>query len=214
MTVKGLLSDEADWVWTFLLPPKYVNIDASGWNVTGVNSDGIPDSQVFFSPVQAAEGDSAAYDRTDFNPIVIVDRYLEIGLLSKVHNKVTRLSQVGKAIALDIPLLPNESVLTSNRTVNGNTIAVRLGPQQESLEWDSELPMGAELQLNSAQTDRWVERWHLVTSPVWNVALSGLEPVFESGQTDLVPVWQPWPGESVTMAFSRPVAVRGDTMLR
>ena len=57
-----------------------------------------------------------------------------------------------------------------------------------------------------------VERWHLVASPVWNVAIEGLLPTFEQGKTELVPVWQPWPGETVDLATSRPEAIAGATV--
>ncbi len=212
VVVTALLSDTTDWEWTFALKPKYVSIDAPGWKVTGVNPDGVPDPQVFFAREQETTDDKAAYDRTDFNPIVVVDRYLEIGLVSRVHNTVTRLSQPGKAVSLDLPLLDGEGVLTSNRDVSNGSIAVRLGAAEQTFTWDSELPVGAEIQLSAQQTDRWVERWHLVTSPVWNVTLAGLSPVFEADQADLIPVWRPWPGETVAMNFSRPVAVSGDIM--
>ncbi len=108
--------------------------------------------------------------------------------------------------------MDGEGVLTSSGDVSDGSIAVRLGAAQKTFAWDSELPMGPEIQLSRRATDRWVERWHLVTSPVWNVTLEGLSPVFESDQPDLIPVWRPWPGESVTLNFSRPVAVSGDIM--
>jgi hypothetical protein len=39
-----------------------------------------------------------------------------------------------------------------------------------------------------------VERWRLVASPVWNVSVAGLVPTFDVTTSDLVPLWQPWPG--------------------
>jgi hypothetical protein len=44
------------------------------------------------------------------------------------------------------------------------------------------------------------------------VALSGLPPVFEPGNPNLVPVWQPWPGESVELILTRPEAIAGATV--
>ncbi len=212
VTVKGLLGVDADWQWTFLLQPKYVSIDAEGWKVTGVNRDGVPDAQVFFAREQAATDDEAAYDRTDFNPIVVVDRYLEIGLEPRVRTTVTRLSQEGKAVSLDVPLLDGEGVLTANREISDAAIAVRMGASQTTFAWDGELPMEGEIRLSAPETNQWVERWHLVTSPVWNVAFAGLAPVFEPDQEELIPVWHPWPGESVILSFSRPLAIVGDIM--
>ena len=70
VVVEGLLPDETDWEWTFILKPRYVSIEAPGWKVTGVSGDGVPDQQVFFVKEQEATEDKAAYDRTDFNAIV------------------------------------------------------------------------------------------------------------------------------------------------
>ncbi len=51
-----------------------------------------------------------------------------------------------------------------------------------------------------------------MTSPVWNVSLTGLSPIYEPQQQHLIPVWHPWPGEEVTLTFSQPNAISGDTV--
>src|SRR5204863_264497 len=79
-------------------------------------------------------------------------------------------------------------------------------------QWDSELSVTPTLRLSAQNTEQWVERWQLIASPVWDVALAGLDPVFDSQQQTLIPTWQPWPGEEVTLAFTRPEAVSGDTV--
>ncbi|HEY5792349.1 MAG TPA: hypothetical protein VIS74_03565, partial [Chthoniobacterales bacterium] len=45
-----------------------------------------------------------------------------------------------------------------------------------------------------------------------NIGINGLAPVFEPNNPDLVPVWHPWPGESVNLAISRPEAIAGATV--
>jgi hypothetical protein len=212
VTVKGLLPESTDWQWTFALKPRSVVIDAPGWTVTGVGANGVPDSQVFFVKDQDITDDLAAYDRTNFQAIVIVDRHLEIGLISKVRTVVTRLSSPGTAVSLRIPLLDGERVLSSEREADEGEIAVRLAANQDQVSWQSEIPAGGDIQLSAGPTDDWVERWHLVTSPIWNVVTAGLGPVYEADEKDLVPVWHPWPGESVTLSLSRPAAVSGDVM--
>lgn len=212
VVVEGLLPDAAEWEWTFLLKPRHVSIDAPGWNVTGIRPNGVPEQQVFFVRKQQLSEGEAAYDQRQFQAIVAVQRHLEIGLVWKVHNIVTRLSSPGKAVSLKMPLLARESVLTPNTVVENGLIELRLGAGETQFEWESELPVGAEIRLNAEQTDQWVERWYLVTSPVWNVALSGLAPVFESQEQNLIPAWYPWPGEGATLVFSRPEAVKGDTV--
>jgi hypothetical protein len=210
--IEGLLPGATEWAWTFQLKPKRVTIDAPGWNVTGVRRNGIPEPQVFFARQRELTAKEAAYDRKNFNVIVAVDRHLEVGLNWQVHTEVTRLSSPGKAVSLQVPLLEGEKVLTSNVVIEDGTIEVRLGPGDESVSWQSELPVGRDIQLAAEETDRWIERWHLVTSPVWNVGLSGILPVFEPKEKNLIPVWHAWPGEHVTLSFSKPEAVAGETM--
>ena len=212
IVVEGWLAEATEWEWTFLLPPRRVSIDAPGWEVTGVRPNGVPEDQVLFAqPVQRTEG-ASTYDQKNFRAIVTVDRRLEIGLLWKVHTTVTRLSEPGKAVLLKIPLLSGESVLTSNVVVNDGAIEVTLGANQLNFSWESELASAAEIQLEAVQTDQWVEGWHLITSPVWSVTFTGIEPIYETNEETLIPVWRPWPGEDVTLVFRQPEAVSGETV--
>ncbi|MBX7165878.1 MAG: hypothetical protein K1X74_05965 [Pirellulales bacterium] len=212
VVVEGLLAESSEWEWTFLLTPRQVTVDAPDWNVTGVGANGVPEKQVFFAKKQQAAASQAAYDRKDFHPIVAVQRQLEIGLVWRVHNTVTRLSSPAKAISLKLPLLPGESVLTSNLVEQSGQIEVRLAAGETSFAWDSELANAPSIRLSAQNNEQWVEQWQLVASPVWDVSLAGLVPVFDSNQQQLIPTWQPWPGEEVTLSFKQPQAVSGATV--
>lgn len=209
-TVEGLLPEVTEWNWAFRLKPRRVSIDAPDWTVTGVRENGVPEGHVFFRRDQPAAGGEAAYDRRDFHPVLVVDRHLEIGHKWQVRTMVSRLSADGTTVSVRVPLLPGESVLTGNVEVEDGMVEVQLSPQLGGFGWVSELPLGDEIELAAPQTDQWVERWHLVTSPVWNVELPELAPVYEAQQEELVPVWHPWPGESITLSFSKPGAVAGE----
>jgi hypothetical protein len=210
--VEGSLANVTEWEWTFLLKPRQVKIAAPSWTFSGVRPDGVPEPQVFFALKQKTTAGAASYDRQEVQTIATIDRSLELGLIWQVHTTVTRLSPAGKAVALRVPLLPGENVLSSNAVVKDGFIEVRLGAQEQAFTWESGLAVVNALQLATRAEDAWVERWHLVASPVWNVAIAGLAPVFEPGNTDLVPVWQPWPGESVDLTISRPEAIAGATV--
>ncbi len=210
--VEGTLADLTEWEWTFLLKPRQVKIDAPDWTFSGVRPDGVPEQQVFFALKQKAAAGQATYDRQDLQSIAIIERSIELGLAWQVRTSVTRLSPPGKAVALRVPLLPGENVLSSNAVVRDGFIEVRLGAQEQAASWESSLAVAERLQLATRAGDTWVERWRLVASPVWNVALSGLAPTFEPTNSELVPVWQPWPGESVDLTLSRPEAIAGATV--
>ncbi len=210
--VEGSLATVTEWEWTYLLKPRQVKIDAPGWTFTGVKPDGVPEAQILFALKQKAEAGTASYDRQEVQTIVAIDRSLEFGLIWQIHTTVTRLSAGGKAVALRVPLVPGENVISANAIVKDGFIEVRFGAQQRTFNWESTLAVTNTLKLATRADDAWVERWRLNASPVWNVALAGLPPIFESTSADLVPVWQPWPGESVELAISRPEAIAGATV--
>jgi hypothetical protein len=210
--IEGLLADVTEWEWTFQLKPHHVVIDAPGWSFSGVRADGIPEQQVFFTLKQKSTGAEASYDRQDLHTIAVLDRHLELGLVWQAHNEITRLSPADRAISIRVPLLPGEKVLSSNVIPQDGFIDVRLGANEKSFIWDSELTATDHLSLATKADDAWVERWYLVASPVWNITISGLAPVFETNAPSLIPVWHPWPGEKVDLTISRPAAINGATV--
>ena len=210
--VTGLLGEVTDWEWSFQLRPRRVSIEAPGWTVTGVKPNGVPEQQVFLSQKQKSGGGGADYDNPDLKSIALVERNLELGLVWHVHTTLTRKSPEGRAISLRIPLLPGENILSSNAVVKDGSVEVHLGAREGSYSWDSELPVTTTLRIDSHKDDAWTELWCLAASPVWNVGFSGLAPVFEQRTPDLIPVWHPWPGESVDLSLSRPVPVEGATV--
>ena len=208
----GLLGEVTDWEWSFRLKPHRVTIEAPGWTVIGVKPNGVPEQQIFLSQKQKMLGGGIDYDNPDLKSIALVERNLELGLVWQVHTTVSRKSPEGRAISLRIPLLPGENILTSNAVVRDGAVEVRLGAREGSYSWESELPVTTALHIASRTDDSWTELWRMVASPIWNVSFSGLSPVFEQRTSDLIPVWHPWPGESVDLTISRPIAVEGATV--
>ena len=212
VSVEGMLANLTEWQWTYQLRPRRVTIDAPGWQVSGVRPGGVPEAQVFFSRVRQASAGEASYDRPHLQTAVGVERQLELGLVWQVRTTVSRLSAVGNAVSLRIPLLAGENVTTSNAVVKEGCIEVRLGTQQKQFTWHSDLPIRPDLALATRSNDAWIEHWSVVASPVWNVAIAGLAPTFDGQSAALVPVWKPWPGESVALQMTRPEAVPGATV--
>lgn len=209
--VAGIIPPGAEWQWSFLLKPRQVQIDAAGWTVTGMKPNGVPEDQVFFVEQNRTASAEAAYDQKDFFPVVRIERELELGLIWQARTRVKRLSPTGKAISLSVPLLAGERVMSAGMNADKGRIEVRFGAGEEEVSWESELAPVPELTLVAEASDSWVERWTLTASPVWNVHYDGLAPVYEARQTQLVPVWTPWPAENVKLTVSRPEAVLGAT---
>lgn len=210
--VTGMLPEVTEWEWTLPLRPRRVTIDTPGWNFSGVRPDGVPEKQVLFSLKQKTDSSAASYDRQSLDPLVIVERSLEFGLVWQVRTTVRRLTPDGRAVAIRVPLLAGENLLSSNVTVRDGFVEVRLGARDTQFDWESEMPATGSVKLTTNAADSWVESWTLVASEVWNVEVSGLPPIFEQGTQELVPIWHPWPGESAELKITRPEAVAGTTM--
>jgi hypothetical protein len=112
-----------------------------------------------------------------------------------------------------VPLLPGESVTTAGVRVQKGTAQLSLGGQTPEIAWTSTLAPRAELPLLATRTLAWTEVWRLEASPIWHVEPRGIPPVLgPEGAAVRIPEWRPWPGESVTLAISRPTGTAGQTL--
>jgi hypothetical protein len=210
--LEGVLAAGPEWEWAFQLKPRRVEILAPDWQVSGVRANGVPEQQVFFRAKQSSAAAPGGYDRQDFRAALLVERRLEFGLTWQVRTTVHRLSQDGRAVSVRIPLLAGEQVLTTGVLTAEGAVEVRLGAREKTTTWESELRVSELVELPSRPTDSWVEQWSLAASPVWNIGLEGLPPVYTPQATDLVPQWNPWPGEGVRLKVGRAEAVQGATV--
>ena len=210
--IEGVLGDAEEWQLTFTLKPRHISIEAPDWNVSGVRPDGVPEEQIFFVRKSKSTTGEASYDRQEFHTVAAMERNLQLGLAWQVRSIARRLSPPGTAIALRVPLLPGEKVLSANTNVKDNTIEVRLGANDSEFVWESELAMTDQISLTANTDATWVERWRLTASPVWNIDISGLAPTFDPNNPELVPSWYPWPGEATQLSISRPEALPGATV--
>jgi len=114
---------------------------------------------------------------------------------------------------LAVPLLPGESVVSEGVDVQDATVQVVLSPTAASMSWRSKLAKGERLTLKAPESTQWVERWTLDVSPMWHVASSGIAPAHHTDpDSNWLPSWRPWPGESVVLEISRPKGIGGRTV--
>jgi hypothetical protein len=209
LSVEGLLGERGEWVWAVPLQPRHLQIDAPEWNVVGLDSEGRPEGQLFFTRKEHKGDDEVGYDQRNFRAVALVERKLEIGLLWKIHNTVRRLSAPGKAFSFQVPLLQGERVVSTGAVEKNGSLEVNLAGDAQEFSWESELSPVEKLTLQAVEHPSYVQRWSLLLSPVWNAEFEGLEPIYVAVQSDLIPTWYPWPGEQVSIQFRRPTAVAG-----
>ena len=195
------------------LRPHRVEVRAEGWAVEGVREDGAPEGQLQFTRLRT--GAQLPNLETGALPgFARVDRLLHLGLDWRVDTEVRRLSPLGQALVLEVPLLPGESVITEGVRVRDGKVSVSLAADAEMTRWASVIAdKRPELTLVAPQTLDWTERWRADVSPIWHLDTRGLPVVHHQDPNGRwLPEWRPWPGEALTLVVSRPGAVEGQTL--
>lgn len=198
----------------FPMPVRNMVASAEGWQISGLSDGRIPSDSLQLTrntPAEKENGESARLLPDIVPPFVRVTRVLMLGLDWQVQTTVERMAPTSGAINLAIPLLTDEAVLTAGVEVSDGQVQVVMAADAPNFSWISSLKPAATLTLTAAQTAQWVERWQWDIAPIWHVAFSGLNPIKQDGQDSTQPVWQPWPGETLTVAIARPQGVAGST---
>jgi hypothetical protein len=193
------------------LKPHHVEAQADGWRVEGLHEDGLADDNVQLTRIRGKSGAEGTLEPGVLPPFVRVERTLLIGLDWQVATRVVRLSPVGNAVVLEVPLLKGESVTTAEVRVASGKAQLNFPPQAREISWRSVLDPRSPIVLTAPRSTSWTELWRLDMSPVWHAELEGV-PVVHAEPGAKLPEWRPWPGETATIAVTRPDGVTGNTL--
>ncbi len=214
VVLEGPLPDRETVELPLPLRPHRVEALVSGWALHGLHDDGRADSSLQLARLARGDGERGqALEPGELPAFVRVERALSLGIVWQVETRVVRASPPGKALFLEVPLLPGEAVISAAVRVADGRAQVSFAPDAHEVAWSSSLAQADALALRAPESNLWVEQWSLAASPVWHVEASGIPPIqpAESG-APRERVWRPWPGESVELAISRPEAVPGPTL--
>jgi hypothetical protein len=211
-SVEGRLPDRELVQLSLPLKPHRVETQTEGWRVEGIHEDGLADDNVQLTRIRG-EGASGggALEPGVLPPFVLVERTILIGLDWQVATRVVRLSPVGSAVVLEVPLLKGESVTTADVRVVAGKAQLNMPPQATEVSWTSVLDQRSPVVLTAPKTGAWTELWRLDSSPIWHVEVTGI-PVVHAEPGAALPEWRPWPGESATLDVGRPAGVVGRTL--
>ncbi|MBX3216254.1 MAG: hypothetical protein KF850_29715 [Labilithrix sp.] len=209
-TALGKLPDRELVQIALPLKPHRVEAQADGWRVEGIHEDGLADDNLQLTRIRGADSE-VSLEPGLLPPFVRVERTLLIGLDWQVATRVVRLSPLGTAIVLDVPLLEGESVTTADVRVAGGKAQLNMPPQAGEISWRSVLDQRSPVVLTAPKSTSWTELWRLDMSPVWHAELAGV-PVVHAEPSAKLPEWRPWPGETATLSLSRPDGVTGSTL--
>ena len=194
--------------FTFALPLHQVAVSAPGWQIQGVS-----DGQLRGKTLQLRKQEQTQAKDTllpdPIKPFVRVERVLSQDIDWQLTTTVTRIAPQAGTINLKIPLLAGESMVSDHKVSGDREVLVTLPGGQHSFQWRSVLEPTAELQLSAPETNQWIELWRVQASPRWHISGEGLPAVKSPGSPN--PLWQPWPGETLTLSSVQPEPVPGPT---
>ncbi|MBU0500361.1 MAG: hypothetical protein KJ558_10420 [Gammaproteobacteria bacterium] len=215
VSLEGDLPDRNTVQIPLPLRPQRLDAKARGWSVEGIGADRVPSGQVQLTRMRAAtpaEEKAAALEPAQLPPFVLLERRLSLGLDWTLRTRVQRLSPIGTAALLRVPLLPGESVTSQGIKVEEGHALINLDAGALESGWDSVLKK-ADIHLTAARQTQWVESWVVDVSPIWHMAATGIPMIHHTGEDSRWrPQWRPWPGESVVLHVTRPEGVEGNTL--
>ncbi|MBF0112818.1 MAG: hypothetical protein HQK74_08820 [Desulfamplus sp.] len=203
-------------------------VDADGWEVQGVQTDGSLDDQLQFKKIAIKNADAKSKIEEQeilqtglLPPFALVERTLLLGLDWKVETTVQRLTPTGSAIVLKLPLIAGESVITEGIRVKNGVAEVTLNASQHSISFESFLEISDKIRLYHAPSSatealgenrEWTEIWRLDVSPIFHVETEGIPVILHKSNDRWYPTWHPWSGEEVILKISKPQGIGGQTM--
>ncbi|MEQ1558718.1 MAG: hypothetical protein ABL933_07225 [Methyloglobulus sp.] len=214
VVLRGAVPQLASFALPLPLKPNRVAIERSGWQVSGIQDNGEVDNQLQFNrtsqTAEIAKGTTLAPGLLP--PFVRVERSVQLGLDWRVSTEIIRLSPADSAIALEVPVLPGESVTTPGIYVKNGKIEVNMPAQQTHLHWESTLQKGDKIIFSAEDTPQWIEVWKADVSPIWHVESNGIALIHMNNDAQWLPEWHPWPGEKMALQITRPKTGEGQIL--
>jgi len=207
---------------TLPVAPHFTSQEAEGWEIQGIHENGLADNSLQL--IRTAKHEASAektLERTAITPFFVVERTFTLAQQWQVTTVVRRITPEEDAAATHIPLLPGETITSADIPVKNGEAYVNFDPDADEVTWQSVIAPAPSLHLAAPKTKPWVEIWRLSVSNLWHVSVSGIPRVYLSdsqsagvnstGNAVNFWQWQPWPGEAVDIAVTRPTGVEGDT---
>jgi hypothetical protein len=193
-------------------PPHRVEVEARGWEVEGLSSNGQVEGPLTLRRTEAV---AEAAEESGVEPAVVLPvwaaltRTLDFGVTWNVQTKLERIGPVGSPSTMRIPLLVGERVTTQGVTQLGQTAVVNLARDQAEFTFASTLTPSDTLKLTASQGANLSEHWVLRCSPIWHCETSGLAPTRHQSEGHYQPDFRPWPGEVLDVTLRRPMPEAG-----
>jgi hypothetical protein len=210
LELEGPLTGREAVTLAFGRAPRALDLEAVGWEASGhAGDDRVAESLQLRRTLERAAGEAEV--RSELPAWLEVRRRLSIGVRWTVETTVARRSPTNAPAVARIPLLPGEQVTDAGFVVEDGGVLVTLGQRDAEARWSSVIAPSDTLALRAPTEGATGEVWTLACSPLWHCEASGLAPTTRGPEGLWEPTFHPWPGESLALRFTRPLAVEGQS---
>lgn len=212
LTIEGPLDGFSSVSLPLPAKPQRVEAEVGSWQLGGVDELGRPaEALQLLRPVSAGQRDAEGAAQ-NLPPLWQITRELRLGLDWEVATTVTRVGTAYEAAAVEIPLLDGERTIGENLRSRDGKLSLSFAPGQTEAQWNSRIAIVDALQLSASRRDDLFETWRFDISSLWHAQFSGLPAVGVTENDGWLPVYRPWPGESLKVDIMRPAGVPGQTL--
>ncbi len=216
ITVRGRAPESGVINLSFALKPRHVSVSAPQFEVDGVDENGIPTDSIELrrartvAPESPVNTDPSAARVTGIETSwLTLERRFDIGIRWEMTSRLRRLTDGNVAAVERIPLLPGESVTSANVTIEGSHVVATIGRGETEVEWTSVLVPSESLALSPRAG--LTETYTVTCGAIWRCEFDGLAPTSDRNGEHWEPAFRPFPGDRLSLKFSRPQGVKGQS---
>jgi hypothetical protein len=197
----------------FPMRPERIVARATGWTVSGVRDGALVTDSLTLARPRDDVAPGSTTTAVTVPPFVLVERTLDLDLDWTVTTTVRRLAPTTGSLAVEIPLLEGESVLTPGFEASDGAVTAALATGRTTATWQSRLDPMDRLEITAPDLDQRSEVWKVVVSHQWNAGFSGPPPALSSESVGFwVHEFHPLPAETLVIIVSQPEPVVGATL--
>ena len=214
LVVSGNTLSEDNIQLPFIMKPHFTSFKSNGWDVVGISADGKIGSSIQLTRLDKTGQNQRAetFETTTVPAFLDVERTFYLGITWHVTTTFRHRADTRSSIVLSYPLLSNEAVTSGDIEIKEGKAVITLAPNQ-AFTFESTLEVTPEIRLRAPENVPWAETWVLDAAPIWHCNLSGIPVIHhQDGAGQWRPTWKPWPGETVSIAVSRPEAIVGQSI--
>ena len=191
--------------------PRFVKVNASGWEVMGLDGNRLPSGALdLLRTASAGSANKIGENQIAITPFVRVHRHLYMGLDWSTETVIERVAPTQAAFSIAIPLADGEALSSAQWRVENGQVLLNFSAGEMEKRFQAKLPRVSQLQWQAPRTDlAW--QWSLYPSAQWRVGFSGTPLIIQNDDPSVLH-FVPREGETLALTITRPTLVEGNTV--